>query len=465
MDATTLAEKIRKQEISSYEAVTTYIEHIKKINPLLNSLVQDRFEEALKEAKMTDEKIKNNETLGRLAGVPITIKDSFDIKGMSTTGGLIHRKDLISRKDAQVVADLKKEGAIFLGKTNTPVLCFCQETDNKLYGRTNNPWDTTRTAGGSSGGEGSLIAAGGAAIGIGSDIGGSIRFPSHFNGTIGFKTGNKQVSQTGSFPSVDLPLQERMLGIGAIAKSVQDAELVNQIIAKNVPVDREISSYEVVIPMEQLRYPARESTLHSLEKVKRVLSSSFAVKDEEPSHYHEAAELWQLIMSMDGAKGGADIAFNGRPHHFFKEYVKERMFHRSDLHHYYTWAAYGAKLFRPSPKKSNELKMIIKDGEEEVLSYLEKKLLILPVYHTTALPHGEVYSQIFSIRKTYQNYMPFVAYANTWGLPALTIPVAEDEQGLPVGIQIISANGNEDAIFQIGKVLEKESRGYKRAML
>lgn len=182
IDATTLAEKIKNQEITSTEAVRLYIEHIQKINPALNCFVQDRFEEALKEAKLADEKIRNGESVGKLHGVPITIKDAFDIKGLSTTGGLIHRRDLISDRDAEVVTRLKAEGAIFLGKTNTPVLCFCQETDNKLYGRTNNPWDVARTAGGSSGGEGSLIAAGGAAVGIGSDIGGSIRFPSHFNG-------------------------------------------------------------------------------------------------------------------------------------------------------------------------------------------------------------------------------------------------------------------------------------------
>src|SRR5699024_8066190 len=126
---------------------------------------------------------------------------------------------------------LKKAGAIILGKTNTPSLCFCQETENKLYGRTNNPWDVTRTAGGSSGGEGALIAAGGAAAGIGSDIGGSIRFPSHFNGVVGFKPGKYQVSPNGHFPSENTPLQERMLGIGPMGKSVRDIALLYDVIA------------------------------------------------------------------------------------------------------------------------------------------------------------------------------------------------------------------------------------------
>ena len=172
MDATLLAEKIRNREISSLEATETYIEHLQKINPVLNCLVEERFEEARSEAQEADRKLQAGNAAGRLFGVPISMKDSFDVNGMRTTGGLVHRRDAIQDTDAEVVARLKKEGAIILGKTNTPVLCFYQETDSKLHGRCNNPWDVNRTPGGSSGGEGALIAAGGAAVGLGSDIGG-----------------------------------------------------------------------------------------------------------------------------------------------------------------------------------------------------------------------------------------------------------------------------------------------------
>src|SRR5699024_11086350 len=125
---------------------------------------------------------------------PISIKESFNVSGMKTTGGIIHRQDIIKSRDAITVQKLKDAGAIVLCKTNTPALCFCQETDNKLYGRTNNPWNIKHTAGGSSGGEAALLSVGGAAVGLGSDIGGSIRFPSHFNGVVGFKSGKNEVS-------------------------------------------------------------------------------------------------------------------------------------------------------------------------------------------------------------------------------------------------------------------------------
>ncbi|HZK44386.1 MAG TPA: amidase, partial [Syntrophomonadaceae bacterium] len=231
MDATELAEKIASRDISSLEATNTYIEHLEKINPDINCLVENRYFKAKYEAKETDEKLEKGESGGKLFGVPISMKESFDVAGMKTTGGLPYRKYMVEEQDAEIVGRLKEEGAIILGKTNTPVLCYCQETDNKLFGLSKNPWDITRTTGGSSGGEAALIAAGGAAVGIGADVGGSIRFPSHFNGVVGFKSGDNQVSQTGSFPPMGHPLQKQMFGIGAIAKSVRDARMINEILA------------------------------------------------------------------------------------------------------------------------------------------------------------------------------------------------------------------------------------------
>lgn len=466
MDATAVKEAIQNGEISATDAVNTYIEHIEKVNGMLNAFVQNRFEEARKEAALVDEKIKSGEISGKLLGVPITIKDSFDIKGMATTGGIPHLKDATASEDAEVVKRLKKEGAIFLGKTNTPVLCFCQETDNKLYGRTNNPWNLSRTAGGSSGGEGSLLAAGGAAVGIGSDIGGSIRFPSHFNGIVGFKSGNKQVSQVGSFPYVNIPQQERMLGIGAMGKSVRDAELINDIIANEVPKEVNIREFKAIIPINSLFYPVDDAVKQALLNVKTtIVNHSMETFDEEPPYFRDSALLWQLIMSIDGGEGVAKIAFGEKRARPLAEFLKERLVKKSDLHHYFTWAIFGANFFRPSQKKIKEINSTLEKGDQEIGEYLNKAILILPVYHTTALPHGQVYWELFSIFKTFKKYIPFVAYANTWGLPSLTVPVLEDKNGLPIGIQIISAIGNERALFEVGKWLEESLRGYRRAVL
>lgn len=465
MDATLLAGKIRDQQISSLEATNTYITHLEKINPQINCLVEDRFSQARIEAQEADDMLKRGKASGRLFGVPISMKESFNVAGMRTTGGLPYRKDIIEEQDAEVVARLKNEGAIILGKTNTPVLCFCQETDNKLYGRTNNPWDLTRTVGGSSGGEGAIIAAGGAAVGLGSDIGGSIRFPSHFNGVVGFKSGNKQVSQEGSLPNIDHPLQVQMLGIGAMAKSVRDARMINEIIAYELPQPRSLESFTIDILVERLEYPANQITREVLSNIKKEITKDFNVIDEKPPGYKESALLWQIIMSINGAKEVGQVAFGSKPVRPLKEYIQEICFNSSELHRNMTRVLVTANMMKPSSSKLKKVEQAIAEGNKLVADYFDKKLLILPVYHTPAPLHGTVIREVFSPLMTFKRYMPFIAYANTWGLPSLIVPVGEDDSGLPIGIQIISKVGNEDAIFQMGEIIEEKFRGYKRKAL
>lgn len=464
MDASTLAKKIANQEITSVRATKAFISHLKKVNEKINCLVEDRFEQALKEAEQADEEIKRSGRVDKkLFGVPISMKESFDVAGMKTTGGLISRKDFVSDQDADVVKELKAEGAIILGKTNTPTLCFCQETDNKLYGRTNNPWDLTKTAGGSSGGEGALIAVGGAAAGIGSDIGGSIRFPSHFNGVIGFKSGSRQVSQEGSFPYTEISLQERMLGIGPMTKSVADVRLMYNIIAKKPAPKKDIANFKIKI-LPQTNYPISEDTIKMLDKLFDQLKDDFDTKKAVPPFLDKAALIWQEIMSVDGGENIAKLAFGQNERKDVKEYMKELVSGKSDIHRYLSWALIGANLFKPSKKRVEEIEAFLAQGDAQLDEYLENRILILPVYHTSALEHGKVYSEIFSVRKTYLKYMPYVAYANVWGLPSLTIPIQTDSNDMPIAVQIISKNGNEDALFQLGEILESQNRGYIRCM-
>ncbi|MFY9113719.1 MAG: amidase, partial [Dethiobacteria bacterium] len=387
LDATALASEIAARNLSSLEAVNTYINRLEKINPYLNCLVEKRFGRAGNEAQNIDEQLKNKAPEGRLYGVPISMKESFDVAEMVTAGGLPHRRNFVAEKDAAIVTRLKEEGAIILGKTNTPVLCFCQETENKLYGRTCNPWDFSRTAGGSSGGEGALIAAGGAAVGVGSDIGGSIRFPSHFNGVIGFRSGNGQVSSVGQFPDEDIPLQERMLGIGALAKSVRDARLINEIISRRRPEKCDLDTFTVTMPVEQLFYPVDQPTLKALAAAGVFLKNNFKSADEQPPYYHQSAVLWQLIMSINGAHDYGRIAFGNRSVRPVAEYLKEKIFRSSELHWYFSWALCGAGLLRPSPQKIREIEQTIAAGDPRVTAYLDRRLLILPVYHTPAPPH------------------------------------------------------------------------------
>ncbi|MEC5424951.1 amidase [Virgibacillus sp. C22-A2] len=462
MDAFGIAESIRNEEFTSEEAVTAYINHIKKLNPVINAVVEERFKQALTEAKEMDQLLLSSSTIGPLHGVPISVKESLHVANMKTTGGLEHRQDLIARYDADVITELKKAGAIIIAKTNTPALCFCQETENKLYGRTNNPWDVTRTAGGSSGGEGALLAVGGASVGIGSDIGGSIRFPSHFNGVVGFKPGMFQVSAEGHFPRIDEKLQERMLSVGPMGKSVRDMELVYNIISYNSTSTQSLNDYKIEILPNNINYPLTDNTKGILDAVENFLTTSYSIKRSTPPFFEDSALLWQEIMSINGSELIEKEAYNHDRSNPITSFFKEKLTERTSIHPYLSWAIIGAKLFKPSKNRIREIEAIIKREEDNLAEYLVDRLLIFPVYHSGALLHGNVFKEIFSIRRTFLEYMPYVAYANVWGLPSLTIPVGTDEHKMPISIQIMSCNGNEDAIFRLGKIIEKKFRGYIR---
>ena len=181
LPAAAMAAQIRQRKISSLDLVQAHLTQIRRLNPKLNAFVQLRAEDALRDAEKADKAVARGDSkLGPLHGVPISIKSSMDVAGMKCESGTKLREGHVAAHDAPVVARLRQAGAIILGMTNTPELLMAWETDNLLYGRTNNPWDLSRTPGGSSGGEAAAIASGCSAGGVGSDGGGSIRVPAHF---------------------------------------------------------------------------------------------------------------------------------------------------------------------------------------------------------------------------------------------------------------------------------------------
>ena len=224
--ATDLARAIRAKAISSAEVVQVYLQRIEAVNPHLNAVVQLRPEAALAEARAADAALARRQVLGPLHGVPMTIKDSLDTAGIITTGGTTGRASFVPAQDATVVARLRQAGAILLGKTNTPELTLWGETDNLVYGRTNNPFDLTRTPGGSSGGAAAIIAAGGSPLDIGSDTRGSIRLPAHFNGIAGIKPTSGRVPRTGHIVPWGLGAVDALTQLGPLARSVEDLGLI-----------------------------------------------------------------------------------------------------------------------------------------------------------------------------------------------------------------------------------------------
>jgi fatty acid amide hydrolase 2 len=197
-----LARRIRQGEASSAEVVERHIEQIERVNPRLNAVVRNRFEEARVEAKHADARVRagNGAELPPLLGVPCTIKESISLSGMPNSSGMVSRAHLTASQDATVVERLRSAGAIPLGVTNVPELTIWAATFNRVYGRTNNAYDPRRVAGGSSGGEGAIVGAGASPFGIGTDLGGSIRAPSFCNGVFGHKPSGGLVPGTGQFP-------------------------------------------------------------------------------------------------------------------------------------------------------------------------------------------------------------------------------------------------------------------------
>lgn len=234
--AVDLAQKIRDQEIKSEDVVRAYIERIRLVNPYLNAVIEDRFTEAINDAKKADQMCSTMSQLSLsenypLLGIPFTVKESCGLKGMKLTGGTIPRKDMVAPRDGVPVALLKASGAIPLLVSTTPEYCLSWECNTLVSGRTLNPYNSRRTPGGSSGGEGALLGSGASLFGVGSDIAGSIRIPAMFNGIFGHKPTATLVSVDGHFPSSADENFSSYLTIGPMCRYAKDLPLLLQIMS------------------------------------------------------------------------------------------------------------------------------------------------------------------------------------------------------------------------------------------
>ena len=230
LSASELAREIAGGAITARAAVEAHIARIETVNPSLNAVVQSRFEAARAEADEADRSLRRDRLRGLLHGVPITIKEQFAVAGMSSTLGVAPAER--DERDGPLVARLRAAGAIVLGKTNVPQLLLYNETDNPVYGRTNNPFDAERSSGGSSGGEAAIIAAHGSPLGLGSDIGGSLRTPSHACGIAALKpTSNRLTNEDARGSGFGFGQTAIVSQPGPMARSVADLTLALRVLA------------------------------------------------------------------------------------------------------------------------------------------------------------------------------------------------------------------------------------------
>jgi fatty acid amide hydrolase len=316
LSATEIAQKIKAGSLSAGEVVEAHIGRIEAVNPRLNAVVIPLFEAAREQAAAADQAHKRGETLGPLHGVPITIKEQFLVKDTATTFGLTHQKNHRASADGPLVKRLREAGAIILGKTNLSQLVVYIESDNALYGRTNNPWNLERSPGGSSGGEAAIIAAGGSALGLGADVGGSIREPAHCCGIHGLKP------TAGRLTNLDLRpgfFSEGLLeGIppqpGPLARSVADLTLAMSVLtAPGVadysvppvpwrdPADVSVRGLRVAMYTDDGFFAASPAIRRAVKEAAEALRGMGAqVTEWNPPDVGEAIRLFFSIFTADG---------------------------------------------------------------------------------------------------------------------------------------------------------------------
>jgi Asp-tRNA(Asn)/Glu-tRNA(Gln) amidotransferase A subunit family amidase len=458
--ATEIAEQIRDRQVSPVEVAQNHLERIARLNPQLNAFVDHQPEVVLAQARAAEKAVQLGDLLGPLHGVPLSIKSSMDVTGHRCEAGSRLRAGHIPTEDAAVVARLRAAGAIILGVTNAPEYLMAWETDNLLYGRTNHPYDVERTAGGSSGGEAAAIASGMSAGGLGSDGGGSIRVPAHFCGICGLKPTPGRISSAGHFPKAGGPFAT--IGVvGPMARTVADLQLLFGVMAgwdegdirdgdpSSAPVPvREVHEKDVVSTLigffeDDERTPVTKETREAVAKAASLLSNAgFGVERFRPEGLEDARRLW---WDYFGVAGGMILGreFRGRETELsptlqqFLSWTQAAPSHTGD-------SLLGAWLERDSVR-------------EKILVQMRKHpILLCPVAAVPAFRHGEREWQIDGKTVKYLDAWSYCEWFNLLGFPAVVVPMAFSEEGLPIGVQIIGQPWEEELVLAVAAKLEAQ---------
>jgi len=449
------------------EVAQAHLDRIERLNPKLNAFVDYKPEVVLAQARESEKAIrrsnKDKDELGPLHGVPLSIKSSIDVAGHRCESGTRLRAGHIATEDAPLVSRLRAAGAVILGVTNTPELLMAWETDNLLYGRTNNPWDLTRTAGGSSGGEAAAIAAGLSAGGVGSDGGGSIRVPAHFCGICGLKPTPGRIPSTGHFPKAGGPFA--LLGVvGPMARTIEDVRMLFEVMAGwddsdpcAAPVDvREIHEKIVeAVPIgffeDDGRTPVTEETREVVNYAAFTLSNSgFRVEPFRPEGLEEARRLWWEFfgtaggMILDPMMRESTLMLRGReaePSPLLREFLG--------------WT----KATPPHTGESLLAAWLGRDAvREKILLQMRKyPVLICPVAAIPAFRHGEREWQVDGETVKYLDAWSYCEWFNLLGFPAAVVPMGYSEEGLPIAVQIVGRPWEEEVVLAVAAKLDAEA--------
>ena len=447
--ATDLAAAIRDGAISSRDAVTDCLARIHAVNPALNALVEVHEAQALAAADAADAAVARGEVLAPLHGVPVTVKVNVDQAGCATTNGVVAFKDLIATEDSPVVANLRRAGAVILGRTNTPAFSFRWFTDNALHGRTLNPWSKAHTPGGSSGGASAAVAAGMGPIGHGNDLAGSVRFPAYCTGVCGLRPSFGRIPAYSTTATEERALSGQLMSVqGPLARTIADVRLALLAMSAGdardpwwvpAPLQGPAAARPIRVAMSVNCHgtPADPAVVDAVRRAGAWLADAgFVVEEIEPPSMAQAAELW-------------DILVHGEARYFMQGAI-ERL-GDPDIRR-----AFGYMIAR-TPVRDAEGQMRALARHTTLLRqwqlFLEQYPLVLcPVSGEPPFPWGwDVESETTMARVVRAQESMFGV--PLLGLPAVSVPT-EPVDGLPMGVQIIGRRFREDMVLDAAQVIE-----------
>ncbi len=453
-----MASMVREKEISPVDLVRSHLDQIESCNPSLNAFVEIYADQALEQAHRAEEAVMRGDSLGLLHGIPVTVKDSFDVAGRPTLCGSRLRAGHRAADDSGVVARMRSEGAILLGKTNCPEFLRCWETDNNVTGRTNHPRDASRTPGGSSGGEAAAIASFCSAGGVGSDAGGSVRIPAHFCGIAGLKPTPGRVSIAGHFPAAQHPGGIIAAG-GPMARSAQDVRLLFAALAGYDEEDPFSAPVPLSIPetngtriglVSNLPIPVHPEILQAAKAAAATLESAgFPVESFVPKSYERAAGLWWFI-------------FGRLPNQACRAMVAG---HEDQVH----WSATELLLDEPPPTSEDVLAVFAaRDAIRAAIlrDMQDIAVLVMPPCGTTAFPHrARQYDAGAGRTIGLLEAMAPVTFWNLLGFPAITVPLVTSSEGFPIGVQLVARPYEEELLLEVAVRLEEAQGALVQSLL
>nr|WP_315490094.1 amidase [uncultured Rhodoferax sp.] len=479
LSASKLAAMIRAGETTSRQTVESFLGHIKKHNATFNAIVTLDEARALALADQADQAMREGKPSGPLHGVPTTIKDTYRVKGSRTTAGYLPLKDHIPDSDAVAVQLLKEAGAIIIGRTNTPTLAMDMQTDNPIFGKTNNPWDVQRTPGGSSGGCATALATGMTSLSLGSDLAGSIRLPASFCGVYGLKPTHGVVSFEGHV--VPLPGETngyRTLAVaGPLARSIDDLTLALDVLTQPTSSDRNVApllpgiAENVDISKLKIAWtdnfggvPVSAEIKDKLQAyVNKLAQAGATVHKIEPQGI-DYNEIWETWGSFVGAQGNYELSNLKRSigHLFSKSTVKSIPMQRKVV-----GPTSVQKLMQAFELQSHYITKM-----DNFLS--EYDVWLCPVSATTAFKH-HAHSKVFGDFKIYNTplqvdgsdihyYVATQSYTtvfSTTNSPVVSMPIGLGTSGLPVSIQVAGKRFSDRRLLQVAKVLDRYSEKFK----